>query len=34
MKAVVIAGKGGPEVLSLSDVPVPEPRDGEVLIKV
>ena len=34
MKAVVIAGKGGPEVLSLSDVPVPQPRAGEVLIKV
>jgi NADPH2:quinone reductase len=34
MKAIVIAGKGGPEVLTFSDVPVPEPRDGDVLIKV
>lgn len=34
MKAVAIAGSGGPEVLKLSDVPVPQPKAGEVLIKV
>jgi NADPH2:quinone reductase len=34
MKAVVIAGKGGPEVLELRDVPVPQPGPGEILIKV
>ena len=34
MKAVVIVGKGGPEVLQLRDVPVPQPGPGEVLIKV
>ena len=34
MKAVVIAGSGGPEVLQPTDVPVPQPKAGEVLIKV
>ncbi|WP_041320468.1 NAD(P)H-quinone oxidoreductase [Hyphomicrobium denitrificans] len=34
MKAVVIEGKGGPDVLQLHDVPVPAPGAGEVLIKV
>ena len=34
MKAVVIEGSGGPEVLKPSDVPVPQPKAGEVLIKV
>jgi len=34
MKAVVIEGKGGPEVLQLRDVAVPQPGKGEVLIKV
>jgi len=34
MKAVVIAGKGGPEVLQLQDMPLPQPAPGEVLIKV
>lgn len=34
MKAVVIKGAGGPEVLTLTDVPTPEPKAGEVLIKV
>lgn len=34
MKAIVVSGKGGPEVLRLSDVPVPRPGPGEVLIKV
>ena len=34
MRAVQIEEFGGPEVLRVSDVPVPEPSDGEVLIKV
>ncbi len=34
MKAVAINGAGGPEVLTLTDVPVPQPKAGEVLIKV
>jgi NADPH:quinone reductase len=34
MKAILITKKGGPEVLELRDLPVPEPVAGEVLIKV
>ena len=34
MKAIVFAQTGGPEVLSLSDVPKPDVRPGMVLIKV
>src|SRR3954447_17355299 len=35
MSAVVVAtGYGGPENLSISDVPTPEPRPGEVRIAV
>jgi NADPH:quinone reductase len=34
MRAVQIEEFGGPEVLKLGDLPVPEPGDGEVLIKV
>ncbi|MBS0232933.1 MAG: NAD(P)H-quinone oxidoreductase [Proteobacteria bacterium] len=34
MKAVAINGSGGPEVLILTEVPVPQPKSGEVLIKV
>ncbi len=34
MKAVQITEFGGPEVLQLVDIPIPEPADGEVLIKV
>lgn len=34
MKAVEIAKAGGPEVLTLTDRPTPEPRHGEVRIKV
>lgn len=33
-QAIVATGFGGPEVLSLVDVDVPEPRDGEVTIDV
>lgn len=34
MTAVVIRGKGGPEVLVLDTVPVPVPGRGQVLVKV
>lgn len=34
MKAVVIREFGGPEVMTLEDVPVPAPDAGEVLLKV
>lgn len=34
MKAVVIRKAGGPDVLKLEDLPVPEPRPGWVLIRV
>src|SRR5579864_1023018 len=34
MKAVVIHQYGGPEVLKLEDVPRPEPKGDDVLIKV
>jgi NADPH:quinone reductase-like Zn-dependent oxidoreductase len=34
MKAVVIREPGGPEVLKIERVPIPAPRDGQVLIRV
>lgn len=34
MKAVQITEFGGPEVLQLVDLPIPEPADGEVLVRV
>ena len=34
MKAIVIHSHGGPEVLKYEDVPRPEPKDDEVLIRV
>jgi NADPH:quinone reductase len=34
MKAVIVQNVGGPEVLQIQNVPVPEPRKGQVLIKV
>jgi putative PIG3 family NAD(P)H quinone oxidoreductase len=34
MKAVEMTGPGGPDVLKLGERPVPQPRKGEVLIKV
>ena len=33
MKAVYIEKTGGTDVLTYSDVPVPEPKEGEVLVK-
>jgi len=34
MRAIVITEPGGPEVLSLKDVPRPSPGEGEVLVEV
>src|SRR5204863_4705510 len=34
MRAIQIEAFGGPEVLELADVPIPEPGEGEVLIRV
>lgn len=34
MKALYYENFGGPEVLQIRDVPIPEPKDNEVLIKV
>src|SRR3954463_1775762 len=34
MRAIHIEEFGGPEVLQVADLPVPEPGDGEVLIRV
>lgn len=34
MKAVEISTPGGPEVLRLTERPLPVPKDGEVLVKV
>ena len=34
MKAVVFAGKGGPEVVEVREVPDPRPGRGEVLVRV
>jgi len=34
MKAVVITRPGGPEVLHLQDVPEPQPKPGEIVVRV
>ena len=34
MRAVLVKEWGGPEVLELADVPVPEPSDGQLLVQV
>ena len=34
MRAVVITGAGGPEVLAVQDVPRPVPQDAQVLVRV
>src|SRR3954462_7404942 len=34
MRAILIEEFGGPEVLQLKDLPVPEPAEGEVLVRV
>jgi NADPH2:quinone reductase len=32
MKAIEISQPGGPEVLRISELPVPEPGEGQVLL--
>jgi NADPH2:quinone reductase len=34
MRAVVLTRHGGPEVLRISEVPMPEPREGEVRVRI
>ena len=34
MRAIEISEPGGPEVLRLTERPIPEPRHGEIVIKV
>jgi NADPH2:quinone reductase len=34
MRAIQMSEYGGPEVLKLVDLPIPEPRDGELLVRV
>ena len=34
MKSIIVTKHGGPEVLSLREVPIPEPATGQVLIRV
>jgi NADPH2:quinone reductase len=34
MRAIVMSGHGGPEVLSSQELPDPEPREGDILIRV
>ena len=34
MKAIMVSEPGGPEVLRISEVPIPEPGPGEVLVRV
>ena len=34
MMAIAISAKGGPEVLRLTEAPVPQPQSGEILIRV
>ena len=34
MKAIVVSKTGGPEVMQLADVPVPQPKPNEALVKI
>ncbi len=34
MKAIIITGRGGPEVLEIREVPTPEPRGAQVRVRV
>jgi len=34
MKAIVVRGYGGPEVLKYEDVPRPEPKEDQILVRV
>ncbi len=34
MKAIRIHERGGPDILKLEDIPVPEPKEGEARVKL
>ncbi len=34
MQAIMVSKHGGPEVLEVSEIPMPEPGPGEVLVRV
>jgi NADPH2:quinone reductase len=34
MRAVIAAGKGGPEILEIVERPVPQPAEGEILVRI
>ena len=34
LKAIVVRNHGGPEVLEVSELPLPEPGDGEVRVRI
>jgi NADPH:quinone reductase-like Zn-dependent oxidoreductase len=34
MKAIRIHGFGGPEVLQLDDIAIPQPAEGELLVRI
>ena len=34
MKAIRIHASGGPEVMKLEDVPEPQPKAGEAIVKI
>src|SRR2546423_7066167 len=34
MRAVVVKSPGGPEVLQIGEVPDPQPREGDLLVRV
>jgi NADPH2:quinone reductase len=34
MKAIVVSKTGGPEVMQLAEVPIPQPKPHEALVKI
>ena len=34
MRAIVVKQSGGPEVLKLAEVPDPQPREGDLIVRV
>ncbi len=34
MKAIEISQPGGPEVLRITELPMPEPGNGQILVKI
>ena len=34
MRQIIVTTPGGPETLTITDVPVPQPKESEVLIRV